>query len=321
MKYFAGLDVSLEETSICIVDGEGVIVAERKVASEPRAIAKALRATDLAFERVGLEAGPLSPWLHGGLHAEGFAAICIETRRMKAALRAMRNKTDRNDARGIAQVMRTGWFRFVHVKSPESQELRKAFGLKVGKVSRGRFAMRVGALLADHPRLRAATKPMLKARAALMAEFDQLHRMVLEAVRGDPLCGRLMTVPGVGPITALAFKTGVDVPERFAKSKTVGAHFGLTPRKFNSGEIDYSGRISKCGDAMVRTLLHEAANALFTRCARYSALKAWAMRIAKTRGLKRAKVALARKLAVVMHRMWLDGSEFRWSDTTSAATH
>jgi transposase len=193
--------------------------------------------------------------------------------------------------------------------------------LKVGKVSRGRFAMRVGALLADHPRLRAATKPMLKARAALMAEFDQLHRMVLEAVRGDPLCGRLMTVPGVGPITALAFKTGVDVPERFAKSKTVGAHFGLTPRKFNSGEIDYSGRISKCGDAMVRTLLHEAANALFTRCARYSALKAWAMRIAKTRGLKRAKVALARKLAVVMHRMWLDGSEFRWSDTTSAATH
>jgi transposase len=329
MKYFAGLDVSLEETSICIVDGEGVIVAERKVASEPRAIAKALRATDLAFERVGLEAGPLSPWLHGGLHAEG----------------AMRNKTDRNDARGIAQVMRTGWFRFVHVKSPESQELRlllnhrktlqrktldieneirgtlKAFGLKVGKVSRGRFAMRVGALLADHPRLRAATKPMLKARAALMAEFDQLHRMVLEAVRGDPLCGRLMTVPGVGPITALAFKTGVDVPERFAKSKTVGAHFGLTPRKFNSGEIDYSGRISKCGDAMVRTLLHEAANALFTRCARYSALKAWAMRIAKTRGLKRAKVALARKLAVVMHRMWLDGSEFRWSDTTSAATH
>ena len=345
MKYYSGLDVSLEETSICVVDSDGVIVAERKVASEPREIAEALLALGLVFERVGLEAGPLSPWLHDGLHSEGLPAICIETRQMKAALRAMRNKTDRNDARGIAQVMRTGWFRFVHVKSPESQELRlllnhrktlqrktldlenevrgtlKAFGLKVGKVSRGRFAARVRELMADRPRLRAATESMLKARGALMTEFDRLHRMVLEAVRGDLLCGRLMTVPGVGPITALAFKTGVDVPERFAKSKTVGAHFGLTSRKFNSGEIDYNGRISKCGDAMVRTLLYEAANAMLIRCARYSALKAWAMRIAKTRGLKRAKVALARKLAVIMHRMWLDGSEFRWSDKASAAAH
>jgi transposase len=345
MKYFAGLDVSLEETSLCVVDGEGAIVAERKVASEPWAIAESLRALGLGFERVGLEAGPLSPWLHDGLRAEGLPAICVETRQMKAALRAMRNKTDRNDARGIAQVMRTGWFRFVHVKSPESQELRlllthrktlqrktldleneirgtlKAFGLKVGKVSRGRFAARGRELVADRPRLRAATEPMLKARAALLAEFDRLHRMVLAVVRGDLLCRRLMTVPGVGPITALAFKTGVDVPERFAKSKTVGAHFGLTSRKFNSGEIDYNGRISKCGDAMVRTLLYEAANAMLTRCARYSALKAWAMRIAKTRGLKRAKVALARKLAVVMHRMWLDGSDFRWGNTAAAATH
>ncbi len=242
---------------------------------------------------------------------------------MKAAALAMRNKTDRNDARSIAQVMRTGWFRFVHVKSSESQELRlvlthrktlqrktldieneirgtlKAFGLKLGKVSRGRFA----------------------ARTALMAEFDRLHRMVLEVVRGDPLCRRFMTIPGVGPITALAFKIGVDVPERFAKSKTVGAHFGLTPRRFNSVEIDTNGRISKCGDAMVRSLLHEAANALLTRCARNSALKAWAMRIAKTRGKKRAKVALARKLAVIMHRMWRDGGEFRWSGKAAAPAH
>jgi transposase len=343
MKYYAGLDVSLEQTSICIVDGEGAIVAERKVGSEPRAIAEALRATGFTFERVGLEAGPLSPWLHGGLRAEGFAAICIETRQMKAALRAMRNKTDRNDARGIAQVMRTGWFRFVHVKSTESHELRlllnhrktlqrktldfeneirgtlKAFGLKVGKVSRGRFAARVRELVADRSRLGAATEPMLKARAALMAEFARLHRMVLEVVRSDPLCRRFMTIPGVGPITALAYKTGVDVPERFAKSKTVGAHFGLTSRKFNSGEIDHNGRISKCGDAMVRTLLYEAANALLTRCERYSSVKAWAMRIARTRGMRRAKVALARKLAVIMHRMWLDGSEFRWSDKALAA--
>ena len=197
----------------------------------------------------------------------------------------------------------------------------KAFGLKIGKASRGRFAARVRELVADRARLRVVTEPMLKARAAVRAEFDRLHRMVLEVVRDDPLCRRLMTVPGVGAITALAFKTGVDVPERFTRSKTVGAHFGLTPRKFNSGEIDYNGRISKCGDAMVRTLLYEAANAMLIRCARYSAPKALAMRIAKTRGLKRAKVALARKLAVIMHRMWLDGSEFRWSDKASAAAH
>ncbi len=173
-------------------------------------------------------------------------------------------------------------------------------------------------LVADRARLRTVTEPMLKARAAVRAEFDRLRRMVPEVVRGDPLCRRLMTIPGVGPITALAFKTAGDIPQRFAKSKTVGAHFGRTPRKFNSGEVDYNGRISKCGDAMVRTLLHEAANALLTRCARNSALKAWAMRIAKTRGLKRGKVALARKLAVIMHRMRLDGSDFRSSDTVLA---
>ena len=226
-----------------------MIVAERKIGSEPRTIAEALRATGFAFERVGLEAGPLLPWLHGGLCAEGFAAICIKTRQMKAALRVMHNKTDRNDACGIAQVMRTGWFRFVHIKSPESHELRlflthrktlqrktsdfeneirgtlKAFGLKVGKVSRGRFAARVRDRVADRSRLGAATEPMLKARAALMAEFARLHRMVLEVVRDDPLCRRFMTIPGVGPITALAFKTGVDVPECFAKSKDCGRSF------------------------------------------------------------------------------------------------
>ena len=167
--------------------------------------------------------------------------------------------------------------------------------------------------ISDHREIAGVAAPALNR--------DRLHRMVLEVVRGDPLCRRLMTIPGVGPITVLAFKTAVDIPQRFAKSKTVGAHFGLTPRKFNSREVDYNGRISKCGDAMVRTLLHEAANALLTRCARYSALKAWAMRITKIRGLKRAKVALARKLAVIMQRMWLDGSEFRWSDRASAVPH
>ena len=343
MKYFAGLDVSLEETSVCIVDGEGTVVAERKVASQPGAIAEALLGTGFALTRVGLEAGPLSPWLHAGLRAERFAVICIETRQAKAALRAMRNKTDRNDARGIAQIMRTGWFRIVHVKSDESHELRflltnrktlqrkaldieneirgtlKAFGLKVGKVSRRQFEARVLELVADRAVLHHMVVPMLKARTVLLEEFARLHRMVLDVVRDDEVCRRLMTIPGVGAITALTFKTGVDMPGRFAKSKTVGAHFGLTPRKFNSGEIDYQGRISKCGDAMVRSALYEAANVMLTRCTQWSALKAWAARIARKAGAKRARVALARKLAVIMHRMWIDGTDFQWGEQTKAA--
>lgn len=343
MEYYAGLDVSLEETSICVVDSTGRIVAEKTVASQPETIAEALRATGLALKRVGLEAGPLSPWLHAGLCAEGFAAICIEARQAKAALGAMRNKTDRNDARGIAQIMRTGWFRVVHVKSAESHELRfllvnrktlqrkaldieneirgtlKAFGLKIGKVSRRQFEARVLELVADRAVLRRMAAPMLNARSVLLEEFHRLHRMVLDAVRTDPVCRRLMTIPGVGAVTALAFKTGVDVPHRFRRSKTVGAHFGLTPRSFSSGEVDVKGHISKCGDAMVRSALYEAAHVLLTRCARWSALRAWGMRIAKTTGLKRARVAVARKLAVIMHRMWIDGTDFQWGDQTKAA--
>ncbi|MFQ5974588.1 MAG: IS110 family transposase [Alphaproteobacteria bacterium] len=342
MDYYAGLDVSLEETSVCVVDGEGAVVHEVKVATEVEAIAETLQRFARSLARVGLEAGPLSPWLHGGLHGAGFAVICIETRHLKASLAAMRNKTDRNDARGMAQMMRLGWIRMVHVKSPESHALRllltnrktlqrkatdieneirgtlKAFGLKVGKVSQRSFEKKVCELIGDQPWLGEMVRPMLTARAVLLDQFTRLHRMMLDVVRRDEVCRRFMTIQGVGPVTALTYKTGVDVPERFAKSKNVGAHFGLTPRRFSSGEIDYQGHIGKCGDAMVRTALYEAANVVLTRTTRWSALKAWAMRIAKKRGLKRARVALARKLAVIMHRMWLDGSEFRWTDEAPA---
>lgn len=342
MIYYAGLDVSLEETSVCVVDEKGHVVQETKVASEWEAIAKVLQPIAASLARVGLEAGPLSPWLSDGLRVAGFAAICIETRHLKASLGAMRNKTDRNDARGIAQMMRLSWFRAVHVKSAESHRLRlllsnrktlqrkaidieneirgtlKAFGLKIGKVSKRLFEMRVWELLAEDPRLSDLVRSMLKVRAVLLAEFDRLHKMVLHIVRKDPQCRRFMTIPGVGPITALTYKTAVEVPERFTRSKNVGAHFGLTPRKFKSGEVDYDGRISKCGDEAVRTALYEAANVLLTRSTRWSALKAWAMRVARDRGLNRARVALARKLALIMHRMWLDGSTFCWSNEAKA---
>ncbi len=343
MKYFAGLDVSLEETSVCVVDERGEVVSEAKVASEAEAIACYLSSRGVELTRVGLEAGPLSSWLHTGLVDAGLPALCIETRRAKAALSAMINKTDRNDARGIAQIMRTGWYRAVHVKTRRSQELRmllgmrrlllnklcdvqsgirgslRSFGLKLGKVGRRGFEARVRELLADEPVLGAIVEPLLKVRAVLQSEHETLDKMMLRAVRDDAVCRRLMTVPGVGPVTALTFRATVDVPARFAKSRSVGAHFGLTPRRFQSGEVDRNGRITKCGDALARYALYEAANVLLSRVTRPSALKAWALRVAKLHGRKKAKVALARRLAVILHRMWMDGSEFRWSDKPEGA--
>lgn len=335
MKYYAGLDVSLEATSVCVVDEAGSIVWEGKVASAPETIDQALREIGCSFERLGLEAGPLSQWLYDGLRALGWPAICVDARHMQASLSGMRNKTDKNDARGIAQMMRMGLFRAVHVKTRESHELRllltnrsvlrrkcldieneirgslKIFGLKTGRVTKYTFETRVRELTRDQPRLAAAFEPMLRARHVLFEEFNRLHRIVLDAVRQDEVCRRFTTMPGVGPITALAFKTAVEMPERFAKSKTVGAHFGLTPRKYSSGQIDYQGHISKCGDALVRRSLYEAAHVLLTRVRAPSALKAWGVRIAKRAGAKRARVALARKIAVILHRMWCDGTEFR----------
>lgn len=327
MKHFAGLDVSLQETAICVVDEDGIVINEGKAASEPDGLARWLAATGLTIVRVGLEAGPLSPWLHAGLREAGLPAICIETRRMKGATAAMAVKTDRNDARAIAHAMRVGWFTTVHVKSTESQELRlllsnrrtllekrvaidneirgtlKAFGLKLGAVTVAAFAARVLELLAEQPRLLAMVRPMLAARVALRQQCEVLHRMVLKAVRASAVCRRLLSVPGVGPIVALTYATGVDDPGRFAHARDLGPHFGLTPRKYASGEIDRNGSITKAGDGAVREALVQAALTLLTRVQRWSVLKAWGMAVAKRRGLRRAIVAVARKLAIVMHRM------------------
>ena len=193
----------------------------------------------------------------------------------------------------------------------------RGFGLKVGTISKGRFEARIRELVAGQAMLERVAEPLLRARAALRAEYATLHRELLRVVRGDAVCGRLMTIPGGGAVVAMTFRSAIDQPERFAKSKAVGAHFGLTPRKYQSGEIDRSGRISKVGDAMVRTALFEAANVMLTRAVRFSALKAWALRGATRQGMKKAKVALARKLAVVMHRMWVDDTSFRWGKATA----
>ena len=343
MEHYAGIDVSLERSSVCVVDATGRIVRETKVASEPEALVCLFGQLGLPLTRIGLEAGPLSQWLHAGLTGAGFEAVLLETRHVKAALSAMIVKTDRKDARGIAQLLRMGWYRPVHCKSLPAQEIRallvgrkllqgklldlefsirgilRGFGLKVGPVSKGRFVARIRELTSGQPMLERVVEPMLRAREALSKEFHTLHRAMLDLVRNNSLCRRLMAVPGVGAVVAITFTTAIDDPARFHRSRAVGAHFGLTPKKYQSGETDVTGGISKVGDGTVRVALYEAANVILTRSGRFSALKRWALEVAKRRGMKRATVALARKLAVVLHRMWRDGSEFRFGKEAAAA--
>ena len=325
-----------------MVDATGRIIREVKVPSESEALVGFFRQLGVAVTRIGLEAGPLSQWLHAGLTGAGFEAVLLETRHVKAALSAMVVKTDRKDARGIAQLLRMGWYRPVHCKSPPAQEVRallvgrkllqgklvdvelsirgilRGFGLKLGEVSKGRFAARVRELIAGQAMLERVIEPMLRAREALRTEYHGLHRAVLAIVREDATCRRLMSVPGVGPLVAITFTAAVDDPARFRRSRAVGAHFGLTPKKYQSGETDVTGGISKVGDAMVRTALYEAANVLLTRTGKFSSLKRWALDVSQRRGMRRAKVALARKLATVLHRLWIDGSEFRFGQQAAA---
>jgi transposase len=343
MKHFAGLDVSVKDTSVCIVDDTGRIVREVKVASEPEALLVALTSPVYRFKRIGLEAGPLSQWLFSALAEAGLPAICVETRHMRAVLQAQVNKTDRNDARGMAQMMRAGLYRPVHVKTMRSQKLRmllthrkllqskaiaidndlrgtlRNFGLKVGVVGASKFEARIRVLVEDLPDLAELVEPLLIVRRTLREQIGILHGRLLAIVRTDDVCRRLMTVPGVGPVVALTYRATVDVPARFRNSKAVGAVFGLTPCKYQSGEIDRSGGISRCGDEMMRAMLYEAAHIMLVRSTKWSWLKAWAMKIARHRGLKKAIVALARRLAVILHRIWVDGSEFRWTRETAAA--
>ena len=343
MNYYAAIDVSLELSSVCIVEATGKVVKEVKVETRPEALVKFFNNFGLPLTRIGLEAGPLSQWLHAGLTEAGFETVLMETRHVKAALSAMTVKTDRRDARGMAQLLRMGWFRPVHAKSPESQEVRallvarkqlqhkltdielsirgilRGFGLKVGKVTDKGFEARIRKLASGHAMLEQIAEAMLAARATLLEQFNKLHKAVLDIVRHDEVCRRFMTTPSVGAIVAITYKSALDDPNRIKKSRNAGPLFGLTPKRYQSGETDVTGGISRVGDAMVRTALYEAANVLLSRVTRFSALKRWGLQVAKRRGLKRAKVAVARKLAVILHRMWLDGTTFRWTKTKVVA--
>jgi transposase len=261
---------------------------------------------------------------------------------MRAVLKAQINKTDRNDARGMAQMMRAGLYRPVHVKTLRSQKLRvllthrkllqskaiaienelraslRNFGLKVGMIGTMKFEARIRELVERLPDLAVLVEPLLIVRRVVREQLGILHRRLLAIVGDDDVCRRLMTIPGVGPVVALTFRVTVDVPARFRKSKAVGAVFGLTPAKYQSGEKDRTGAISRCGDEMMRIMLYEAAQSMLVRTAKWSWLKAWAMKIARHRGMKKAIVALARRLAVIMHRVWVDGTAFRWTRELAA---
>jgi transposase len=343
MEHYAGIDVSLELSSVCVVDATGRIVREAKVASEPEALIAWFRGLGIEVARIGLEAGPLSQWLFAAMRDAGFAVELLETRHVRDAFKAMPVKTDRKDARGIAQLMRLGWFRPVHCKSLPAQETRalltarkllqakrldvemslrgvlRGFGLKVGPTTARSFPGRARELVAGHPTLTAVAEALLAAREALGEQLRGLEKRLRDQAREDERARLLMTTPGVGVIVALTFAAAVDDPARFRSSKAVGAHFGLTPRKYQSGETDVTGRISKIGDAGVRTALYEAANIVLTRPVKGSALKSWAARIAARAGMRKAKVALARKLAVILHRMLADGTSFITERAAAAA--
>lgn len=342
MTHYVGLDVSQKTTSICMVNAGGRRIWRGVCATTPELIERAIRSYGGEDTRVGVETGPMTPWLVHELRGRRLDVVCLDARHARAALKMQLNKNDQNDAEGLAQIMRTGWYRAVHVKSFDALRARallgaraqlvgmrtrlsnhirgvlKTFGLLPGAVRGLPFDRRVEALLVDRPDLASIVSPMLIAWRQLREQISVFDKAVRVLVRQSPTCRLLMSVPGIGVLSVLSYVSTVEDPGRFARSRAVGAHLGLTPRQYQSGEIDRSGRISRCGDALARTLLYEAAVVILTRVKRTSPLKEWALAIARRSGAGKARVALARKLSVILHSIWRSGEPFRWPEPATA---
>ena len=343
MDHYAGIDVSLECSSVCVVDASGKIVCEGKVASEPEALIAYFGSLRLPVVRIGLEAGPLSQWLYAAMQQAGLAVELLETRHVRDAFKAMPVKSDRNDARGIAQLMRLGWFRPVHCKSTrragaaghaDRAQARPIEAARHREQSARDFARlraqsrpyhgaelcgRIRELVEGQANLETIAQALLAVHAVLLREFNGFEKRVRIMAREHVKARLLMTTPAVGPIVALTYAGAIDDPARFKSSKQTGAHFGLTPKKYQSGNTDITGRISKIGDAAVREALYQAAHVMLTKPVKgCPQLKSWAMRIARRAGMRKAKVALARKLAVVMHRMLADHKPFNPAARTTS---
>lgn len=343
MTNFVGLDVSQKMTAICVVDGAGQRLWRGQCCTVPERITDLVRRHAGADARIGIETGSMTPWLVHELRGLGFEVICLDARHARAALKMQINKNDLNDAEGLAQIVRTGWFRSVYVKSFDNHRARallgaraqlvgmttrlsnhirgvlKTFGLLPGAMRGLRFDRKVEALLQDRSDVAPIVLPMLVAWRQLREQISAFDKAIRVLVRSNPTCRLLMSVPGVGVLSALAYFSTVEDPARFSRSRSVSAHLGLTPRQYQSGEVDRSGRISRCGDTLARTLLYEAAVVIITRLKKPSILKDWASAIAKRSGFGKARVALARKLGVILHSIWRSGTPFRRSDGSAVA--
>jgi transposase len=344
MGQYVGLDVSLEETKVHVLDEQGKRVWRGACASHPAAIEATIRKHAPEVVRIGLETGPLTTWLWQALTDAGLPMVCLDARQAKAALNLRINKTDDNDAEGLAQLVRSGWYREVRVKSREAMLVRsligartqllgivtelsnqirglmKTFGLVVPKGAGKVFEANVRRLLEDEAAVAAIVVPLLDSWRAVRTQTADLDRQLLAVVRENADCRRLMTIPGVGALVAASFVAAVETPENFTTSRAVGAWIGLTPRRYQSGEVDYDGHISRRGDARLRALLYEAATTMLTRVQGESDLRRWGLALRKRLGFKRAAVAVARKLAVVMHAMWKKGTDFNPRAAMSAGT-
>jgi transposase len=336
MTKYVGLDVSQKTTVLCIVDGEGHRLWRGECTSSPDQIVHTVLQHAGAGASIGIETGPMTPWLVHELRSRGLDVICLDARHARAALRMQLNKTDRNDAEGLAQIMRTGWFRAVHVKSFDAHRARallgarqqlvgmvtrlsnhirgvlKTFGMLPGSVRGRSFAERVELLVAERLDVAPIVRPMLAAWSKLREQIAAFDKAIRAEVKQSRECRLLMSVPGIGPVTVLAYVSAIERPDRFRRSRLVGAHLGLTPRQYQSGDVDRSGHISRRGDTLARLCLYEAATVIMTRVKRPLGLKIWAMKIAKRSGTNKARVALARKLAVILHSIWRTGEAFRW---------
>lgn len=338
MGVYAALDVSQEETAICMVGQDGALLAEAKVPTCPDAIADWLADRADGLERVGMETGPLAVWLWNALTARQVPIVCLDARHANGVLKMMPNKTDRHDARGLAQIVRTGWFKAVQIKSHDAyvnramltardalvgmrvrleNEIRgllKTFGIMFGKRVGG-FKRRAEDViereLAVAPELIPIFEALMQARRDILARIAALDSRIRTMTKRHATVRLLMTAPGVGPITALAVVAAFDDAARFRRSSSAGAYLGLTPRRYESGEISRNGRISKRGDAFTRKCLFEAANAIFGRNLGGPRLRNWARAIADRTGPRKARIALARKLAVTLHAMWRTNTPFR----------
>jgi len=341
MPYFVGLDASKKTTHICVMDRKGDVVRTGVVASEVNAIVGFLRGDGHRYAKVGMESWTMAALLYQGLAKAGLPVICIDVRRAHGVMKAQRNKTDKNDAQAIAELMRVGAYRAVHIKSVENLHIRAlltarstlvskirdlgnsihgvllGYGYKLAKGQPAGFDRSVKGFIDANPKVAETIGPLLRARQALQVEKRLLDEKVRAEGNADPTCRRLMTAPGVGVLTAMIFKSAIDEPLRFAKSRSIGAHLGLTPKRRQSGETSYQGRITKWGDRPARAALYLAARSLCAPRARRSWLTEWAEEVRARRGYRRSIVAVARRLAVILHRMWVSETDFQWSTPAS----